>query len=190
MFTQFATIFRPDSITPGAVSYALRSVFSENTTIQLWAYNVETILAEKIETVLRRGIFNSRMRDFYDIHVLTKTQSYDVKILRESLRRAAEHSESVQQVINASAILDSIGNSKELAKYWSNYRREYEYARDISFSEIITALQELAEHVMSSRTNYPEKKLKFRVNRAKSRTGSPLKADRLKPVDLDRELGN
>jgi len=139
-----------DVITPGAVRYTLRSIFSENGVIQVWAYNIETILAEKTETILRRGVFNSRMRDFYDVYVLTKTQSYDARIFREALRRTAEHRGTIEQIKDTSAILDSIDNSEELAKYWRNYQREYDYARDISFSEIFSALQELLQPLSSA----------------------------------------
>ena len=131
-----------DIITPGAVRYAMRSIFSESGVIHVWAYNIETILAEKIETILRRGTFNSRMRDFYDVYALTKTQNFDIEVLREAIRRTAEHRASVDQIKNTLPILASITDSKELANYWRNYGREYEYARDISFSEILAALRE------------------------------------------------
>ncbi len=80
-----------------------------------------------------------------DVYALTKTQNFNIKVLREAIRRTAEHRGSVDQIKNALPILASLADSKELANYWRNYGREYEYARDISFSEILTVLREVLQ---------------------------------------------
>ena len=134
-----------DAVTPSPVRYAIPSIFSEGTAIQVWAYNTETILAEKIETVLRRGVFNSRSRDFYDIYVLSRTQDFDVRILHEAIRRTARHRDTIDQIRATSSILLSIQESEELAAYWRSYQREYEYASDISFQDIIVVLHEIVD---------------------------------------------
>lgn len=77
-----------------------------------------------------------------DVYAFTKTQNFDIEVLRVAIRRTAEHRASVDQIKNTLPILASITDSKELANYWRNYGREYEYARDISFSEILAALRE------------------------------------------------
>ena len=132
-----------DTMTPGAVQYTFTPMFSEDGAIHVWAYNVETILAEKLETILRRGIFNSRSRDFYDIYILSKTQKFNIAVLREAVRRTAKHRDTVDLIKDTPAILRAIGDSEELAGYWENYRREYEYARDISFCDILVVLNDL-----------------------------------------------
>jgi Domain of unknown function (DUF1814). len=134
-----------DAVTPSPVRYAISSMFSENTKIQVWAYNTETILAEKIETVLRRGLFNSRSRDFYDIYVLSRTQDFDIRVLHEAIRRTARHRNTINQIKDTRSILLSIQQSEELAAYWRNYQREYEYASDISFLDVIAALHEATD---------------------------------------------
>lgn len=136
-----------DEVTPSPVRYAIPSMFSENTTIQVWAYNTETILAEKIETVLRRGVFNSRSRDFYDIYVLSRTQDFDIRVLHEAIRRTARHRNTIDQIKSTHSILLSIQESEELAAYWRNYQREYEYARVISFQDILSVLHEIVDSV-------------------------------------------
>lgn len=87
---RFETILTPltidistgDVITPHAVQRRFPSVFDEKQTYELWSYNVETILAEKAETILRRGVFNTRPRDFYDVFILTRTQHCDKALFR------------------------------------------------------------------------------------------------------------
>ena len=70
-----------DVITPSAIEYEFSGIFDEKVRIRLWGYNIETVLAEKMETILSRGIFNTRPRDFYDIYILVKTQKYSKRFL-------------------------------------------------------------------------------------------------------------
>ena len=73
-----------DAITPSPVKYTFSGIFDETKKIELWAYNIETVLAEKVETILRRGELNTRPRDFYDIHILCTTQKYDSAIFKNA----------------------------------------------------------------------------------------------------------
>ena len=73
-----------DVITPKEVLYKLKKIFDEGT-INVWAYNIETVLAEKYETILRRGEFNTRPRDFYDIYILSKTQEFDKALFNKAV---------------------------------------------------------------------------------------------------------
>jgi len=65
-----------DAITPAEVFYPYKMIFNKGT-IGVWTYNIETVIAEKVETILRRGTFNTRPRDFYDVYILTKTQKFE-----------------------------------------------------------------------------------------------------------------
>ncbi len=90
-----------DAITPKEVPYLFKMIFDEGT-IGVWAYNIETVLAEKVETILRRGEFNTRPRDYYDVYILTKTQSFDHSVFVEALRSTANRRRLM--------FCDSIGN--------------------------------------------------------------------------------
>lgn len=79
-----------DAITPKEVLYLFKMIFEEGS-FGVWAYNIETVLAEKVETTLRRGELNTRPRDFYDVYILTKTQSFDYSVFVEALRSTATH---------------------------------------------------------------------------------------------------
>ena len=80
-----------DVITPSAVKFDFTGIFDEALTFEVWAYNIETVLAEKIETILRRSIFNTRPRDFYDAYILITTQKFDKEVFQEALKKTIEH---------------------------------------------------------------------------------------------------
>lgn len=74
-----------DAITPHAVQYNFSEIFDDEKTYELWAYNIETVMAEKVETILRRSVFNTRPRDFYDAYILTTIQKFDKAVFEDAL---------------------------------------------------------------------------------------------------------
>ena len=80
-----------DVITPGAVLYEFGGIFDESVQISLWGYNIETVMAEKAETILDRSVFNTRPRDYYDAYILSTTQEYDRQLFEEALSATAKH---------------------------------------------------------------------------------------------------
>lgn len=134
-----------DVITPGAVRYSFRGIFDESKRIELWAYNIETVLAEKVETILRRGVFNTRPRDFYDVFILVKTQKFDKGIFLKALEATARHRETAEQIQDVPQIVDMVENSPDLQAHWTRYQREYPYAVDISYADIMAVLKGLLE---------------------------------------------
>lgn len=86
-----------DIITPRAVEYSYHLMF-EDRTISLWTYNLETLLAEKLETIMARGTLNTRMRDFYDIHVISRQESFDKQVLKEAFFATSEKRETTDQI--------------------------------------------------------------------------------------------
>ena len=133
-----------DIITPGAELYDFSGIFDEDLRIRLWGYNIETILAEKAESVLNRGIYNTRIRDYYDLYVLT-TRKFDKAVFEEALAATAKHRGSGENIQDRASILNSIATSADLRKMWEKYRRRFAYAKDIGFDEILKALRNLFE---------------------------------------------
>lgn len=131
-----------DAITPKEVLYLFKMIF-EDGNIGVWAYNIETVLAEKVETILRRGELNTRPRDFYDVYILTKTQSFDLLVFKEALKSTAAHRETSHIFNDISKRIDEIENSETLKKRWSKYTKDYRYAEDIVYDDIIDALKKL-----------------------------------------------
>ncbi|MCR5300286.1 MAG: nucleotidyl transferase AbiEii/AbiGii toxin family protein [Erysipelotrichaceae bacterium] len=132
-----------DIITPGAELYELTGIFDEEPRILLWGYNIETILAEKAESVLNRGIYNTRIRDYYDLYILTTTRRFDRQVFEEALAATAKHRGSGDNIRDRRSILDSIAASSDLRKMWEKYRQRFAYAKDIEFDEILKALDDL-----------------------------------------------
>lgn len=134
-----------DIITPHAVQYNFSEIFDDEKSYQLWAYNIETVMAEKVETILRRGVFNTRPRDFYDAYILATTQSFDKAVFTDALAATANHRGTAEQIANVSSILRSIEESSELKSLWSKYRKQFSYAENIEYDAIIELLRTLVE---------------------------------------------
>ncbi len=132
-----------DAITPHAVQYRFPEIFNEGKDYMLWAYNVETVMAEKVETILRRGVFNTRPRDFYDAYILTRTQQFDKAVFADALQATARHRGTTEQIRNTSDILQRIEESPELKTMWEKYRKRFAYAADIEYKQIIDELKTL-----------------------------------------------
>ncbi|QCH27780.1 nucleotidyl transferase AbiEii/AbiGii toxin family protein [Clostridium tyrobutyricum] len=131
-----------DAITPGEILYSFKMIFDDNT-INIWAYNIETVLAEKYETILRRGEFNTRPRDFYDIYILTKTQAFNKNLFNKAILKTSKHRGTTHIFENIKKRVSIIENSKDLKNLWDKYKKNYNYAKDISFEDIVCVLKEL-----------------------------------------------
>lgn len=132
-----------DIITPAAVKYEFAGIFDENVKITLWGYNIETVMAEKIETILSRGVFTTRPRDFYDVYILGTTQKYVKEIFKEALRATARHRGSLERISDVDRIIEQISSSKDLSDMWLKYQKKFSYAKEVSFEGIIDILKDL-----------------------------------------------
>ncbi len=135
-----------DIITPNPIQYDLTGIFDEDIRINIWGYNIETVLAEKVETILSRGIVNTRPRDFYDVYILTKTQNYNITVFEDALKATAFHRKSENILIDRENIVEVLLNSSDLQDNWSKYQKKFSYAKDISFIETVESLKELIFH--------------------------------------------
>ncbi len=148
---RFDTILTPltidistgDVITPGATLFSFSEIFDLDHTFELWAYNIETVLAEKVETILRRGVFNTRPRDFYDTYILATTQSYDPVVFQKALKATAEHRGTTEQIADTETILRNISESPELRAMWTKYQRQFGYAKGIAFETILAVVRNM-----------------------------------------------
>lgn len=132
-----------DAITPNAVRFTFSEIFDEDKSFDLWAYNIETVMAEKVETILRRGVFNTRPRDFYDAFILATTQKYDEVLFATALKATAEHRGTTKQIANVQSILENIAESKELRDMWEKYRKQFAYAEGITFESVVKEIYTL-----------------------------------------------
>ena len=132
-----------DVITPCAIKYEFEGIFDEDVKITLWGYNIETVMAEKVETILSRGIFSTRPRDFYDVYILGNTQKYDKRIFREALNATAIHRCSLEKIADRNKIIDRISRDEDLKNMWKKYQKKFSYANDISYEQVIALLREV-----------------------------------------------
>jgi len=132
-----------DVITPKPIVRLFKSFFDDTIQFKLWVYNTETILAEKVETILRRSVGNTRPRDFYDVYLISKTQKFNLDTFRKALCATAEYRKSTEIISNVSEILDAIEKSAILNNHWKKYASEYSYAKGILFEDIIKAIRDL-----------------------------------------------
>ena len=127
-----------DIITPRAVEYQYKLLLDDRS-ISLWSYNLETILAEKLQTVLARGLLNTRMRDFYDIRTLLLI--YDQDIDNDVLKRAFDATCKKRGTENlkeeAPKIMAAVSGDTQLTSLWESYQKKYPYAADISYEDVM-----------------------------------------------------
>ncbi|MDR2615087.1 MAG: nucleotidyl transferase AbiEii/AbiGii toxin family protein [Oscillospiraceae bacterium] len=139
-----------DFVTPREIEYSFKLMF-EDRTISILAYNLETVLAEKLEAVVTRGVTNTRMRDFYDIYILTTTQTFDDNIFREALQNTVEKRGVSEQMADMPEAILMVEESPVMIALWENYRKKYSYACEVSWEMVIGALKALA-----SKTGAPQ----------------------------------
>lgn len=130
-----------DKITPREIEYEYK-LMMEDRSICVLAYNVATILAEKLETIISRGDQNTRPRDYYDIYILTKLQAenIDLETLAFALDATTKKRGSSAVVKQYHKIMEVVRNSAVMNQQWNNYRKDFDYAADIEFAEICDAV--------------------------------------------------
>lgn len=132
-----------DAITPKEIDFRFRRLFDDQR-IELWSYPVENVLAEKLETILSRGVATTRPRDFYDVFILSKMKAdqIDYTILATALINTKNKRGSVFDIKQSLEILTEISLSEFQQKLWTNYQSQYHYAADISHKTVLKAVCE------------------------------------------------
>ena len=125
-----------DVITPKEISFAYPMML-EDRTISVLAYNLETILAEKIETVISRSDQNTRPRDYYDIYILYRLWKNNVNVhnLQCALKATGEKRGSVNLLTEYKRIMEVVVNSEVMSKQWKKYQKDFAYASEVSFKD-------------------------------------------------------
>ena len=137
-----------DTITPKELNYEYISLF-EDKKIYIDTYNIETILAEKVETILRRGKYNARMKDYYDVYFfLTKLKDeINLETFKQALNNTLIKRESLDYYKDYTQILSGLTNDERINNYWSIYKNKTKYAQNIEFKEIIKILVEFLDNI-------------------------------------------
>ena len=122
----------------------------EDRSISVLAYNLETIMAEKMETVISRGDQNTRPRDYYDIYILAKLQYANIEpdSLKSALNATTEKRGSSAVVKEYRSIMDTVKSSEVMQRQWKNYQKDFEYATDITFEDACDVVVELMDKLI------------------------------------------
>lgn len=138
-----------DKITYKEINYKY-NLLLEKRSIEIWTYNVETIIAEKYESIIKRSILNTRIRDFYDLYMLTHLDKKNVqsKMLVDAIKETTKH-RGTFDIINdrnvVEDVINSIQNDNSLKEQWNKYQHSYEYAKDIKYEQLIDSIIAIKE---------------------------------------------
>ena len=135
-----------DVITPAAIRYDYPLILSEKT-VSILAYSLETILAEKYETIIRRNIGTTRARDFYDLYMLCRQHWDEIRfeVLHDAVQHTAKKRGSLEELCDWKDILKEIREEPQLYTLWRNYVAENKYAEGLEFHVILDIVDEIAE---------------------------------------------
>ena len=145
----FIDVTTGDKITSREISYSMPSLFT-NQTIDVWTYNLETVLAEKLETIISRGVASTRPRDRYDLFTLFKLRKnqIDFTILKRAVENTSEKRNSKELIKNWKNQVRGIETSDYQKNLWIRYQRQFKYAKDISFKESVQIINEIMKQIM------------------------------------------
>jgi len=129
------------------VEYSYNLMFEERA-ISLWTYNLETLLAEKLETIMARGTANTRMRDFYDIHVISNQESFDRDVLKKAFLATSDKRNTTIQIPDFRDILSTVESDETMKKQWESFKEDSFFVGDLSWEEVMASVKALAETVI------------------------------------------
>jgi hypothetical protein len=138
-----------DIITPKEIKYKFNLLF-EDRTINILAYNLETVLAEKYETIMRRSILNTRIRDFYDVYILMNFQwkNIDKALLLQAIEATTKKRKSTALLHNAKTAIEIIKNDEEMKNRWKLYQKNFSYSNDISWDEVMASIGKIQDQLV------------------------------------------
>ena len=134
-----------DIITPKAERRRFAAILDDRVKISVYAYTVETLIAEKLQTVLRRGDANTRPRDFYDLHMLKMRGGIDLPTLRRAVVRTFRNRHSEDALQRWRTVLSAVAESEAMRRQWERYRANAPYTKGISFEATVQSVQDFLE---------------------------------------------
>lgn len=142
-----------DRITPKEIEYKFKLIFDENKEISILAYNLETVLAEKLETIISRSILNTRPRDYYDVYILWKLQkeNIDLELLKLALQETAKKRETINIIKSYSETINEVAANENMIKQWKVYKNKFNYASEIEFIDACDVVKVILDRMFNGR---------------------------------------
>lgn len=137
-----------DPVTPSAIHYDYRLMINDEV-VKIKAYNLETVVAEKLQTILVRGLANSRSKDFYDLYIIFKTQIHDLNMgyLNDSVQNTLKYRDTKWDSDEALSILNLIKSSRIMETRWNQFSKSHPFAQGLNFIEIINVIIKIIESI-------------------------------------------
>ena len=134
-----------DVIIPSEIEYSYETIFKEK--LNILVYSLETLIAEKYETIIKRNITTTRLRDFYDIYMIFKLKNDKINVnnLKQAIWETAKNRNSTEEILESKEILEDIKNDEYLNTQWNIYKNENKYVDNIQFSEILELLNKISD---------------------------------------------
>lgn len=141
-----------DVITFKEIHYKYKTLFDEEF-VDILAYNYETIIAEKYETIISRNVENTRMKDFYDLYMFynTKWNNINFETLNKAIINTFKNRNSDKYLNNIDEIIKFISNDRTLKEFWIKYTRDYDYAKNIKYEEIIKVINIINNNIKGAK---------------------------------------
>ena len=139
-----------DPITPSAIEYSYQSLIGHET-IAFQAYSLETVIAEKMQTILARGVFNSRCKDYYDIYIIRQLQwdYIDKTNLKSAFEKTCSYRKTIFSKQNIDETFEQVSNDTGMRIRWTSYAKKQSFARDVSFDETVSACKLVIENIFN-----------------------------------------
>jgi len=133
-----------DIITPRAIEYKYKCLFDDKY-LDLITYNLETVLAEKFNSVISIGVLNSRMKDYYDIYYLLtrKSNEIDKKILKQAIINTFDHQKT--DIHSIKERFEQIRENAKIDEQWRNYSKKHHYTINISKDDLMNEIEKIVE---------------------------------------------
>ena len=138
-----------DEITPAAIRYTYKLMFEQGN-IAIWTYNLETLMAEKLETIIARGVANTRMRDFYDVHTIWREQEEFINkgVLKEAFHNTSKKRETEHLIPLADDIIKEVELNENIQRNWVNFCTESVYVGELVWQEVIVTVKSVLELIL------------------------------------------
>ena len=135
-----------DVITPREIKYNYNSIF-EDKKIPIMSYTLETILSEKFQTVVNRGLLNTRLKDFYDIYILVNTKMSELskENLINAIKNTFKRRKTLLDIEQINEIINDLISDNNMNSLWENAVSKNLYAKNIRFEDTIDAIKQIAE---------------------------------------------
>lgn len=140
-----------DVITYREIKFSYKTIFDESV-INIMAYNMETIIAEKFEAVLSKNIENTRMKDYYDLYVFStlKWNVVDKVLLKKAIYNTCNKRNSINYLNNSAEYISLVANDSKIKGLWERYQNDYSYAKNITFEDTIDAINKINDLLLES----------------------------------------